>query len=155
MVAKRRFKVVPPVRVSNEALSAQIDVIGERVAGIGGRVDGIDGVLKKLADSVVELALLEQRMASHKLTDDAVAAVVASQGVEIVNLKLATAPLTEMRKYFLLGIWGLFGLLITSGVNMGVNWISKQEAAAASTRVERVLAAPQEDRKAIVEEAKK
>jgi hypothetical protein len=140
--------VAAAAQASNEVLSAHVTFIS-------GRLDGMDVTLERVADSLTVLVRLEERQVALSKEVTSLVGDAKDEAGRLNSIEKQIGPLVEARRWVIAAALGIISLVGVSTFNALVTYQSRAEAAASASRVERVLAAPQDARKAIVDEAKK
>ena len=97
------------------------------VSSLVGRIDKIDITLGKMADSMVSLVRVEERLIALRREADEEAATMRNDSRRLDDLEKAVQPLTETRKWLVAAVGLLFSLLLVAGYNASLNFKAASE----------------------------
>ena len=119
------------------------------------RLDRVEEALSKVSDSLLVLVRLEERMSLSVEEDTRFRAGADDRERRLQLVEKSIGPLIEARKWVIAAGLGIISLVAVSVFNAFINYQGKVEQAAQASRVERVLAAPQAERPALVSQPDK
>jgi hypothetical protein len=97
------------------------------VASVVGRIDKIDETLAKMADSMVSLVRVEERLVAMRRDADGEEAISLKNTQRIAELESKIGPLIEMRKWVISAVFGIVSLVAVGAFNAVTNYQAKVE----------------------------